>query len=93
MAEENKNLDPQKKSADKPQKKQKKANIIVRAGRWIKKWFRDLVSESKKVVWPTWKQVLNNTLIVIVCILVVGVFVWVLDIAFATIRDLFVSIL
>ena len=85
MAEENKNLDPQKKSADKPQKKQKKANIFVRAGRWIKKWFRELVSESK--------QVLNNTLIVIVCILVVGVFVWVLDIAFATIRDLFVSIL
>ena len=51
------------------------------------------MSEGKKVVWPTWKQVVNNTLVVIGCILVVGVFVWALDIAFATIRDLLVSIL
>lgn len=93
MAEENKNLDTQKESADKPQKKQKKANIFVRAGRRIKKWFRELVSESKKVVWPTWKQVVNNTLIVIACILVVGAFVWVLDLAFSAIRDLLVSVL
>ena len=90
MAEENKNLDTQK-SAGK--KKQKQGNIISRAGTRIAKWFRELVSEGKKVVWPTGKQVINNTWVVILCILLVGVFVWVLDIAFATIRDLLVGIL
>ena len=90
MAEENKNLDTQK-SAGK--KKQKQGNIFSRAGKRITKWFRELVSEGKKVVWPTGKQVINNTWVVILCILLVGVFVWVLDIAFATIRDLLVGIL
>lgn len=90
MAEENKNLDTQK-SAGK--KKQKQGNIFSRFGKRISKWFRELVSEGKKVVWPTGKQVVNNTWVVILCILVVGVFVWVLDIAFATIRDLLVGIL
>lgn len=86
MAEENKSLDTQKKQKKEP-------NFFVRSGRRISKWFRELVSEGKKVVWPTWKQVVNNTLVVIVCILVVGIFVWALDIAFATIRDLLVSVL
>ena len=90
MAEENKNLDTQK-SAGK--KKQKQGNIFSRAGKRIAKWFRALVSEGKKVVWPTGIQVVNNTWVVILCILLVGVFVWVLDIAFATIRDLLVGIL
>ena len=90
MAEENKNLDTQK-SAGK--KKQKQGNIFSRAGKRIAKWFRELVSEVKKVVWPNCKQVVNNTWVVILCILLVGVFVWVLDIAFATIRDLLVGIL
>ena len=90
MAEENKNLDTQK-SAGK--KKQKQGNIFSRAGKRIAKWFRELVSEGKKVVWPTGKQVVNNTWVVILCILLVGVFVWVLDIAFATIGDLLVGIL
>ena len=90
MAEENKNLDTQK-SAGK--KKQKQGNIFSRTGKRIAKWFRELVSEGKKVVWPTGKQVVNNTWVVILCILLVGVFVWVLDIAFATIRDLLVGIL
>ena len=90
MAEENKNLDTQK-SAGK--KKQKQGNIFSRAGKRIAKWFRELVSEGTKVVWPTGKQVVNNTWVVILCILLVGVFVWVLDIAFATIRDLLVGIL
>ncbi|MCI8934008.1 MAG: preprotein translocase subunit SecE [Clostridiaceae bacterium] len=93
MADENKSLDTQKNSAEKPKKQQKQGNFFSRAGKGISKWFRELVSEGKKVVWPTWKQVVNNTLVVIGCILVVGVFVWALDIAFATIRDLLVSIL
>ena len=36
-------------------------------------------SELKKVVWSTPKQVLKNTLVVIACVLVVGVFIWLFD--------------
>ena len=45
----------------------------------IGKFFKDLISEVKKVVWPTPKQTINNTVIVIVCVIVVGIFIWVFD--------------
>ncbi len=57
----------------------KKANWFVRAWGGICRYFRELRSELKKVVWPTPQQVLKNTLIVVVCVLVVGVFIWVFD--------------
>ena len=57
----------------------KKANWFVRAGRAIARYFRELRSELKKVVWPTAQQVLKNTLIVLACVLVVGVFIWLFD--------------
>ena len=57
----------------------KKANWFARTWGRICKYFRELRSELKKVVWSTPKQVLKNTLIVLVCVLVVGVFIWVFD--------------
>ena len=57
----------------------KKANWLVRAWRAICRYFRELRSELKKVVWSSPKQVAKNTLIVLACVLVVGVFVWVFD--------------
>ena len=46
----------------------------------IGKWFREMKSELKKVVWPTPKQVAKNTLIVVCCVLAVGVFIWLFDV-------------
>ena len=57
----------------------KKANWFVRAWGRICRYFRELRSELKKVVWSSPKQVAKNTLIVLACVLVVGVFVWVFD--------------
>ena len=57
----------------------KKPNVFVRAGQRIKRWFREMRSELKKVVWPTPKQVLKNCLIVCACVLCVGVFIWLFD--------------
>ncbi len=57
----------------------KKPNIFVRAGKRIARWFREMRSELKKVVWPTKSQIINNTLIVLASVLVVGVCVWVFD--------------
>ena len=55
--------------------KKSKSNIFSR----IAKWLRELKSELKKVQWPTAKQTVNNTVIVILCVIVVGVFIWVFD--------------
>ena len=57
----------------------KKENWFKRTWGAICRYFRELRSELKKVVWSSPKQVLKNTLIVIVCVLVVGVFIWVFD--------------
>ena len=57
----------------------KKTNWFVRAWGGICRYFRELRSELKKVVWPTPQQVLKNTLIVLACVLVVGVFIWLFD--------------
>ena len=43
------------------------------------KWFREMRSESKKVVWPDGKTTAKNTGTVILCSLGVGVFIWVFD--------------
>lgn len=40
----------------------------------FKKYFRDLKSEIKKVVWPTRKQVINNTGVVLTVMAVFGLF-------------------
>ena len=48
----------------------------------LKKYFRDTNSEVKKVAWPTKQQTINNTGVVIACIVVVGAFIGVLDAVF-----------
>lgn len=48
----------------------------------IAKYFREAKSEMKKVVWPSRKQVVNNTLVVIAAVLVIGIIIWVLDAIF-----------
>ena len=50
----------------------KKENWFKRTWGAICKYFRELRSELKKVVWPTPKQVAKNTLVFIACVLVVG---------------------
>lgn len=61
--------------AGKKSSKPKKPNVFKR----IAKWFRELRSELKKIVWPTWHAVMKNTGIVLVCIIIMGVVLWVFD--------------
>ena len=60
---------------DKKPEKQKKPSIFARIGKWLK----DMKSELKKVQWPSFKQTMNNTGIVILCVIVVGIFIWLFD--------------
>ena len=57
----------------------KKENWFKRTIGAIGRYFRELRSELKKVVWPTPKQVVKNTLIVGACVLFIGVFIWLFD--------------
>ena len=57
----------------------KKENWFKRTWHKTCKYFRELRSELKKVVWPTPQQVLKNAAIVCGCVLVVGVFIWLFD--------------
>ncbi|MGE4283749.1 MAG: preprotein translocase subunit SecE [Clostridia bacterium] len=46
------------------------------------KFFKEVKAEMKKVTWPTLSQVRNNTLVVLVAIIVVGAVIWILDVVF-----------
>ena len=47
-----------------------------------KHFFKDFKAELKKVIWPTPKQLINNTIAVITIVLITAVIVFVLDVAF-----------
>jgi preprotein translocase subunit SecE len=65
---------------DKPTKaKEKKPNAFVRRFKAIGRYFREMKSELKKVVWPTRNQVIRNTIVVILVVLIVGVLIWLFD--------------
>ena len=57
----------------------KKPNFFVRTGKRLAKWFREMKSELKKVVWPSGKQLVNNTVVVLVAVLIVGIIVCLFD--------------
>lgn len=71
-----------KASKKKPEKK--KDGLFARISRFAK----ELRSEIKKIVWPTKKQVLNNTCVVGVVMIAVGGFIWIIDWVFAFVRGL-----
>ena len=47
-----------------------------------KRFFKDFKAELKKVIWPTPKQVVNNTIAVITIVLITAAIVFVLDLVF-----------
>ncbi len=47
-----------------------------------KHFFKDFKAELKKVIWPTPKQLVNNTVAVITIVLITAVIVFVLDVVF-----------
>lgn len=67
--------------AKKPAKTNKKENNKNK-----KSFSKDFKAELKKVVWPTPKQLINNTVAVITIVLVTAAIVFVLDLAFETLN-------
>ena len=67
----------------------KKPGFIEKA----KRFFRDIKGEVKKVVWPGKSQIINNTGIVIVVVLISSVFIGCFDTIMTFLIKLFLSIL
>lgn len=76
----------EQKKAAKDKKANEKASLRAAAAKKPRKspikYFKDARSEFKKVVWPSRKQVFNNTVVVLVSIIVSGVAIWGLDTLF-----------
>ena len=43
------------------------------------KWFREMRSELKKVVWPTPKQIVNNTIVSLTVMIAAAILIWAID--------------
>ena len=54
---------------------EKKGNIFKR----IARFFKDVKAELKKVTWPTKKQAVKNTIVVLIFLIVIGLFVFLID--------------
>lgn len=72
--EEKKPVAPQAKGGA-VKKTDKKLGFFAR----VKKWFRDMKSELKKVVWPTKAEAGKNTLVALVMMAVFAVVLWGFD--------------
>ena len=57
----------------------------------IAKSFRETRAEVRKVTWPSRKELLQHTEVVITSIILVGAVLWVVDLAFGQVLNLFLS--
>lgn len=73
----------------KAEKKSSKPSVVAR----VSKWCKEMKSELKKVQWPTRQQTINNTLVVLACVAIVGVFIWVFDFVAGNAIELLISLL
>ncbi len=62
----------------------KKEGIIARMGKSMKA----TKSEFKKVIWPTKKQLLNNTAVVVAALVVIGLIIFAFDSLFMSLSKL-----
>ena len=75
MAEEKKTNAAPVKAVTAVKKDDTKPGFFKRVG----KWFREMRSELKKGVWPTRKQLINNTVVSVVVMLISALGVWGFD--------------
>jgi preprotein translocase subunit SecE len=68
------------------QVKREKVNRLER----VRTYFRGVYSELKKVHWPTRREVLIYTSVVVVAVVIVGVLIWIFDSLMSQVLRLFI---
>ena len=83
MADEEKSKVDKSEKPDKPVESDSKspAKKKVKGRNRIARWFREMRSELKKVVWPTPKQIMNNTFVALSVMTVAAIVIWGIDYA------------
>lgn len=77
--------DKEKKAKVKAEKKNDKKKLKAPKAGNGKHWFKDFRAELKKIIWPTKRQLLENTTVVISMVIIVAVIIFLLDLAFKSI--------
>ena len=80
MAKDKENTTPKKSGKSDKAEKKKPGKIA--------KWFKDLKSEFKKVVWPSKKTVVDNTAIVLAVVIFSAVIIGLMDAGFLKLMEL-----
>jgi len=88
MAEEKKTNAAPAKAVTAVKKDDTKPKFLQRIG----KWFREMKSELKKVVWPTGKQLFNNTLVSVVVMVASAVVLWLFDLLASGLVDALIGL-
>jgi len=57
----------------------------------FKKFLREVKAELKKVSWPTKQELLSNTGIVFIAVVIVVILIWVMDATFAELLRLIIK--
>ena len=69
----------------------KKENFFARTGKRLSRWFREMKSELKKVVWPSKEDTKTNTIVVLITVAVAAVVMILLDAIFGGILGLIIG--
>ena len=72
-----------KKTPEKPETPDSKtpAKKKIKGRNRFIRWFREMKSELKKVVWPTPKQIMNNTFVALSVMTTAAIVIWGIDYA------------
>jgi len=60
-------------------KEKNESNWFMRAWSGLKRWFREMKSELKKVVWPSRKTTTKNVLVAVTVMVGSGIVIWAFD--------------
>ena len=66
-------------------------NAFVRFGKWIAGSFKDMYHELKKVIWPSRKELINYSLVVIAFMVAMGIVIGLIDFGAGALVNLFIS--
>ena len=67
------------------------AQTGARKGNKMRIYFKGVKAEMKKVIWPTKKELVNYTGVVILISVIVGLVVWVLDLGIHRVLSLIIK--
>jgi len=65
-----------------------KGNRIGSIRKNITRFYKDVKSELKKVIWPNRQQLVNKTMTVLLACLIAGIFIWAADLLFGKISSI-----